>query len=170
VTLSGFAADLEIHRIINMAFLRCSPKQGVSFSKNVGAPTFSLSFSHSPLSALLLFKSFAPSFVPYHTYPLYLQEYARLAQEQGVPLLVIPVPLGLVIWRPLPTCHGSRATWPLFPFTSHSQSCYPTFTHPSRSLVTMIPSQGTNSYTMPIALSRPTVHFYRCDLPGEIRS
>ena len=55
-------------------------------------------------------------------------------------------------------------------FTAHSQSCYRPFTHPSPSLVTMIPSQGSNSHTMPTVNSRPTVHFYRCDPPGEIRS
>src|SRR6267142_1546951 len=56
------------------------------------------------------------------------------------------------------------------PFTSHSQSCYPTFTHPSPSLVTMFPSQGSYSHTMPITIRTPTVHFYRCDPPREIRS
>jgi hypothetical protein len=56
------------------------------------------------------------------------------------------------------------------PFTSHSQSCYRPFTHPSPCLVTINPCQGTNSYTMPIAIRMPTVHFYRCDPPGEIRS
>ena len=59
---------------------------------------------------------------------------------------------------------------PPFPFTAHSQFCYRAFTHPSPWLVTMDPSQGTNSYTMPTVNTRPTVHFYRCDPPGEIRS
>ena len=56
MTLSGVAVDLEIHRIINIAFLRCSPKQGVSFSKNVGAPTFSLSFLQFPTLSPLAFQ------------------------------------------------------------------------------------------------------------------
>jgi hypothetical protein len=60
--------------------------------------------------------------------------------------------------------------WPLSSFIPHSQSCYRAFTHRSPCLVTMDPSQGTNSYTMPTVNTRPTVHFYRCDPPGEIRS
>jgi len=83
---------------------------------------------------------------------------ATLTQKQGVPLLVIPIPLGLTVCKSPP------------PFTAHSQSCYRPFTHPSPSLVTINPSQGTNSYTMPIVNTRPTVHFYRCDPPREIRS
>jgi hypothetical protein len=59
---------------------------------------------------------------------------------------------------------------PFPPFTAHSQSCYRTFTHPSPSLVTIIPGQGTNSYTMPIAIRMPTVHFYQCDPLREIPS
>ena len=56
------------------------------------------------------------------------------------------------------------------PFTSHSQSCYRPFTHPSPSLVTMFPSQGSYSHTMPITIRTPTVHFYRCEPPREIPS
>jgi hypothetical protein len=56
------------------------------------------------------------------------------------------------------------------PFTAHSQSCYRAFTHPSPCLVTIKSSQGTNPYTMPIALIRPTVHCYRCPPPGETTS
>jgi hypothetical protein len=56
------------------------------------------------------------------------------------------------------------------PFTSRSQSCYRPFTQPSPSLVTIIASQGTNSYTMPIAIRVPTVHFYRCDPLREMPS
>lgn len=107
---------------------------------------------------------------PYHTYPPHLQEYAHsYAKTGGTPpghinsprpstsaLLPPPPPL-----LPLP---------PSFPFTAHSQICYRAFTHPSLALVTMEPSQGTNSYTMPTVNTRPTVHFYRCDPPGEIRS
>ena len=59
---------------------------------------------------------------------------------------------------------------PFPPFIAHSQSCHPTFTHPSPSLVTMFPSQGSYSHTMPITIRTPTVHFYQCDPPREIRS
>jgi hypothetical protein len=55
-------------------------------------------------------------------------------------------------------------------FTAHSQSCYRTFTHLSPFLGTMFPSQGSNSYTMPIAIPMPTVHFYRCEPSREIPS
>ena len=59
---------------------------------------------------------------------------------------------------------------PPLPFTWHSQSCYRPFTHPSRGLVTMDSGQGFNSYTMPIAIPTPTVHFYRCALLRGTRS
>jgi len=59
---------------------------------------------------------------------------------------------------------------PFPPFTAHSQSCHRPFTHPSPSLVRMNPSQGSNSYTMPIAIPMPTVHFYRCDPLREMPS
>jgi hypothetical protein len=68
------------------------------------------------------------------------------------------------------TSATSFTSFTSFPFTSHSQSCYRPFTHPSPCLVTINPCQGNNSYTMPIAIRMPTVHFYQCDPPGEIRS
>lgn len=58
----------------------------------------------------------------------------------------------------------------LFLFTAHSQSCYPTFTHPSPSLVTMNPGPGSNGNTMSTAISPRTVHFYRCDQLREMPS
>ena len=60
--------------------------------------------------------------------------------------------------------------WHLSSFTCHSQFCYRGFTHPSPCLVTMLPSQGTNTYTMPTVNTRRTVHFYQCDPPSEIPS
>jgi hypothetical protein len=71
---------------------------------------------------------------------------------------------------PLPPQPASHPLPAFSPFTAHSQSCYRPFTHPSPSLVTIKPSQGINSYTMPIAPIRPTVHCYRCELPREIPS
>jgi hypothetical protein len=73
--------------------------------------------------------------------------------------------------RPPVGCHRSHSRyWLPASFTCHSQTCYRTFTHPAPSLVTMLPSQGSNSYTMPTVNTRPTVHFYQCDPLREIRS
>ena len=73
--------------------------------------------------------------------------------------------------RPPVTCLRSHSRHrPPVSFTARSQSCHRPFTHPSPSLVTINPSQGSNSYTMPILKMRPTVHFYQCDPLREIRS
>jgi hypothetical protein len=121
----------------------CAKTRGVYPLKNVGAPTFSLNC----LRTLSFFGACLSPVSPALS--------ALFPKKQGV----------YPLYQPLFT--GRR---PLSPFTAHSQSCYRAFTHPSLCLVTMDPSQGTNSYTMPTVNTRPTVHFYRCDLPGEIRS
>ena len=95
---------------------------------------------------------------------------ASLTQKQGGTPLGHTNSLRPNTSVPLPHQPPLPHLLPFPPFTSHSQSCYPTFTYPSPSLVTMLLSQGSNSYTMPITIRMPTVHFYRCDLPREIPS
>jgi hypothetical protein len=122
-------------------------------------------FSQSPLSALLLFNHLRTlSFSVSHVSAASSGVCALLRKNRGYPSRSYQFHSASSFGNPSPLATG------LSPFTSHSQSCYRPFTHPSPSLVTIIPSQGTNSYTMPIAIRVPTVHFYRCDPPREIPS
>jgi hypothetical protein len=144
---------------------------GVPLQKCRRADIFSL-FSPHPHSLPSCFSSICALF--HFPYPAYLPPFQYLLHScpknrgytplwsNQFPLERPSVPLlPLLPLLPLP---------PLSPFTAHSQSCYPTFTHPSPALVTMFPSQGSSSHTMPITIRTRTVHFYRCDPLREIPS
>ncbi len=136
---------------------------------------FSL-FSRSPLSALFLFNHLRTlSFSVAHLSLVSTVLSALFHQKPGVyPLLSDQSHFSTV-----PSDHPSSSSavdcqlstaFSSSPFTAHSQSCYPTFTHPSPCLVTMNPGPGSNTNTMSTAISPRTVHFYQCDPPREIPS
>jgi hypothetical protein len=100
---------------------------------------------------------------PYHTYPLFFQHLPHSCPKNRGCNPPCPTNRNPVLRVPVSPGHSP-------PFTSHSQTCYRAFTHPSPSLVTIRRSQGSDTNTMPTVNTRPTVHFYRCDPPREILS
>jgi hypothetical protein len=129
-------------------------------------------FSQSSLSGLFPFNPLRTlSFSVAHLSPVSTVLSALFHQKPGV----YPLWSDQSHFSTVPSDHSSSLSavdcqLPSPPFTSHSQSCYRPFTHPSPCLVTMFPSQGSDSHTMPITIRTPTVHFYQCDPPREIRS
>lgn len=95
-------------QLLSFPYLR--KNRGVHTPKNVGAPTFSLSFLPIPTHGPLAFQSFAHSFIFHITrIRCIFRSMRTLVQKQGVPLPVIPVPLALITWKPLLAGHGSPA-------------------------------------------------------------
>ena len=144
-------------------------KQGsVPLQKCRRADIFFLS-SPNPHSRLSLFSIVCALFhFPYHIYPLFFQHLPHsCSRNRGyTPSGPSNSSLGSLLGTRLPAAASAKAG----PFTAHSQSCYPTFTHPSPCLVTMNPGPGSNTNTMPIAISPRTVHFYQCDPLREMPS